>query len=178
VSCTLVSIVSLAAENTPSVWSIVSSASRAAAALRQMRRLDGGPRTAAEDFVHVGDFLRGTDARPALRAALYRAAALIPGVQLLGTVRDHDGRRGFGVAFTRHGVRNELIFSPRTAALLGEQSSGKTSGSSSWTVYLGSHLVRRVPDPSPVALTSPCHNTAGYISTVRGGSVMMGRRIR
>ena len=146
--------------------------------LRQMRKLDGGPRTAVEDFVHVGDFLRETDARPALRAALYRAAALIPGVRLLGTVRDHSGRRGLGVALTHLGVTNELIFNPRTAALLGEQSSGRAPGSSSWTVYLGSRLVRRVPYPSPVALTSPCHNSAGYISNVRGGSVMMGRRIK
>ena len=53
--------------------------------LVQMRRADGGPRSAGEDFVHVGDFLRETDARPALRAALYRATALIPGVRLLGT---------------------------------------------------------------------------------------------
>jgi hypothetical protein len=148
------------------------------ALLRQMRKLDGGPRTAAEDFVHVGDFLRETDARPALRAALYRAAALIPGVRLLGTVRDHSGRRGLGVALTHLGVTNELIFNPRTAALLGEQSSGRAPGSSSWTVYLGSRLVRHLPYPSPVALTSPCHNTAGYISSVRGGSVMMGRRIK
>jgi hypothetical protein len=49
----------------------------------QMRRADGGPRSAGEDFVHVGDFLLETDARPALRAALYRAAAPIPGVQPL-----------------------------------------------------------------------------------------------
>jgi hypothetical protein len=34
------------------------------ALLRQMRRIDGGPHTSAEDFVHVGDFLRNTDAPP------------------------------------------------------------------------------------------------------------------
>jgi hypothetical protein len=146
--------------------------------LRQMRKLDGGPQTAAEDFVHVGDFMRGTDARPALRAALYRAAALIPGVRLLGMVRDHLGRRGLGVALTHHGDSNELIFNPMTAALLGERSTGKAPGSSSWTVYLGSHVVRRVPYRSPVALTSPCHRSMGYVSNVPGGSVMMGRRVK
>jgi len=144
--------------------------------LRQMRKLDGGPRTAAEDFVHIGDFLRGTDARPALRAALYRAAALIPGVRLLGTVRDHDGRRGLGVAFTSHGERNELIFNPRTAALLGEQSGGSAPGENSWSVYLDSRVVSRLPYPSPVPLTSPCHHTMGYVSHVPGGTVMSGRR--
>ena len=30
--------------------------------LRQMRRIDGGPDNPAEDFVHIGDFLRETDA--------------------------------------------------------------------------------------------------------------------
>jgi hypothetical protein len=146
--------------------------------LREMRKLDGGPRTAAEDFVHIGDFLRGTDARPALRAALYRAAALIPGVRLLGMVPDHVGRRGLGVALTHHGITNELIFNSVTAALLGEQSTGKPPGSNSWTVYLGSHLVRRVPYPSPVALTSPCRHGMGYMSSVPGGTVMMGRRVK
>jgi hypothetical protein len=143
--------------------------------LRQMRKLDGGPPGPAEDFVHIGDFLRETDARPALRAALYRAAALIPGVELLGLVRDHGGRRGLGVALVHDGVRNELIFNPRTAALLGEQSTGKAPGSSSWAVYVGSRLVRGVPYRSPLALTPPCHHGAGSMRNVRGGSVMTGR---
>jgi hypothetical protein len=146
--------------------------------LREMRRLEGGSRTPAEDFRHVGDFLRETDAPPALRAALYRVAALIPGVQLLGIVRDHSGRRGLGVAFTSHGVRNELIFNPRTAALLGEQSTGKAPGSSSWAVYDGSRLVRGVPYRSPLALTPPCHRGAGSVRNVRGGSVMTGRPVK
>jgi hypothetical protein len=59
--------------------------------LAQMRRIEGGPHTPAEDLIHVGDFLQETDASPALRANLYRAAALIPGIQLLGPVRDHFG---------------------------------------------------------------------------------------
>ena len=142
--------------------------------LQQMRRIDGGPPGRAEDFVHVGDFLRGTDASPALRAALYRAAALIPGVQLLGLVRDHIGRLGLGVALTNGHVRNELIFDPRTAALLGEQSTGKAPGSNSWAVYLRSRLVNRVRYPSPVALTPPCDNGAGYAHSVPGGTVITG----
>ena len=38
--------------------------------LQQMRQLDGGPTTPGEDFVHIGDFLRETDAPPAVRATL------------------------------------------------------------------------------------------------------------
>jgi hypothetical protein len=143
--------------------------------LRQMRRIDGGPRTAAEDFVHIGDFLRETDASPALRAALYRAAALIPGVKLLGSVRAHDGRLGLGVAYSEGGVRSELIFNPRTAALIGEQSTGNRPGS--WTVYLRSRVVGSVPYPSPRPLTPACRGGQGRSRTVPGGVVVTGQGI-
>jgi hypothetical protein len=42
----------------------------AARLLVQLRKLDGGPRDPGEDFVHIGDFLRESDAPPAIRAAL------------------------------------------------------------------------------------------------------------
>ncbi len=136
------------------------------ALLLQMRRIDGGPRSAGEDFVHVGDFLRETDARPALRAALYRAAALIPGVRLLGNVRDHLGRDGLGVAYRNH----ELIFDPRTAALMGEQ----TIGGPDWTVYVASRVVNRLPRRSPRPLTPPCVNYGGSITHTPAGDVQTG----
>jgi hypothetical protein len=142
--------------------------------LAQMRTIDGGPKTPAEDFVRVGDFLRETDASPALRAALYRAAALIPGVQLLGTVKDHFGRQGLGVALATGKVRNELIFNSQTAALMGEQSTGSAPGSSSWAVYLNSSVVDSQPHPSPMPLNPPCVGTAGHVQNVPGGSVIAG----
>jgi hypothetical protein len=145
--------------------------------LQQMRRIDGGPRTPAEDLVHVDDFLRETDASPRLRAALYRAAAIIPGVQLLGSVRDHFGRQGLGVALTAHRARTELIFNPHTAALMGEQSTGSTPGSSYWAVYLSSRVVNHQPYPSPAPLTPPCHAGAGYSHKVPGGTVMTGQSL-
>lgn len=112
--------------------------------LVQLRKLDGGPRTAREDFVHIGDFLRESDAPPAIRAALYRAAKLIPGVRLLGQSRDHAGRTGLGVAWFSHGrPRLELIFDRQNARLLGE-SSFDPSGQS-WTVYLESKIVNSLP---------------------------------
>jgi hypothetical protein len=134
--------------------------------LVQMRRADGGPHSAGEDFVHVGDFLRETDARPQLRAALYRAAALIPGVQLLGPVRDHLGRNGLGVAYRNH----ELIFNPRTAALMGEQ----TIGGPGWTVYLASRVVNQLPRRSPLPLTPPCVNYGGRVTHTPAGDVQTG----
>ncbi len=142
--------------------------------LAQMRRIDGGPHTPAEDFVHVGDFLRETDASPALRAALYQAAALIPGVQLLGTVTDHLGHRGLGVAMTTGKVRHELIFNSQTAALMGEQSTGNTPESNSWAVYLNSSVVANLPAASPLPLNPPCIRGAGHIHNVPGGTVITG----
>ena len=104
--------------------------------LQQMRQLDGGPPTPGEDFVHIGDFLRETDAPPAVRATLYQAAALIPGIELLGTVRDHNGRPGLGIAYPsqgpypRTGSSSQLIFNPKTGELSGEQGPAPTTGPS------------------------------------------------
>jgi len=46
----------------------------------------------------------------------------VPGVQLLGNVRDRLGRAAVGVAFTEHtGLRQELLFDPHTAEVLNER---------------------------------------------------------
>ena len=144
--------------------------------LQQMRRIDGGPSTPGEDFQHIGDFLRETDAPPAVRATLYRAAALIPGIQLLGTVRDHDGRPGLGVAYpsqgpyASNGSSSELIFDPKTGELLGEQGTGPDY----WAVYLSEKVVDALPGKPPAPLTPACVRSAGTVEQVPGGSVMTG----
>jgi hypothetical protein len=51
----------------------------------------------SELFVIVGDLLRESPASPALRKALYEVAANVPGVELVGTVQDADGRQGVEV---------------------------------------------------------------------------------
>ncbi len=96
-----------------------------AAQLRTMieqRKIEGGPAGDAETFTIIGDLLRETYAPPALRAALYQVASELPGVELIGTVKDDAGRSGIAVGYTSHGTRQELIFDPTTAALLGERS--------------------------------------------------------
>lgn len=114
--------------------------------LVQLRKLDGGPRDAGEDFVHIGDFLRESDTPPAIRAALYRAAELIPGVRLLGVTRDHNGRVGLGVAWFSHGhPQHELIFNQKTTALLGENYFTRSGKLDEWTVYLESKIVATLP---------------------------------
>jgi hypothetical protein len=70
------------------------------------RKIEGGPPGPAEDFVQVGDLLRETSASPELRAALFKVAAGIPGVKLLGTVTDSDGRSGTAIAFP-HAARGD-----------------------------------------------------------------------
>lgn len=84
-----------------------------------------GPSIDAEVLVLVGDLLRETLAPPDLRAALFRVAARIPGVELVGEVTDPAGRKGTAVARTSDDVgfleRIELIFDPDTSELLAER---------------------------------------------------------
>ena len=145
--------------------------------LQQMRQIDGGPPTAGEDFVHIGDFLRETDAPPAIRATLYRAAALIPGIELLGRVRDHDGRSGLGIAYPSQGpypskgASSELIFDPKTGELLGEQGTGPQY----WAVYLHQQVVNGLPHKPPAPLKPPCTKQgSGYGHQLPGGSITNG----
>jgi len=72
--------------------------------------------------VEIADALRESPQTPRLRATLYRALALVPGVQLLGASRDRLGRAATGVAFTQpNGERQELLFDPDTAEILEER---------------------------------------------------------
>ncbi len=109
-----------------------------------------GPPGEAETFTLVGDMLRNTYLPPAFRATLYRVVAELPNVELRGEVKDPVGRTGIGVAFTKGSVTHELIFDPKTSALLGEREvaargmpelqvpAGTETGS---TAYLESKLV-------------------------------------
>jgi len=48
-------------------------------------------------------------------------AANFPGVDFVGHVTDAAGRRGVAVSYDGGGHRQEMIFDPRTAELLGER---------------------------------------------------------
>lgn len=75
-----------------------------------------------EALVFIADTLR-TGVVPAdLRAALYKAAAGIPGVTITDHTATLDGRTG--IAFGRdegNGVRQEIIIDPTTGLLIGER---------------------------------------------------------
>lgn len=136
------------------------------AALRRLieaRKIRGveGPPGEAETFTLVGDMLRESYLPSTVRAAIYRLAAELPGVQLLGDVRDPIGRSGTGIAFTDRGrgVRQELIFDPATSALLGERESTVGPGPAGleappgtvigYAAYLESKIVDSVGEGAP-----------------------------
>ncbi|MFF2045811.1 CU044_5270 family protein [Kitasatospora sp. NPDC058170] len=75
-----------------------------------------------EAFVTIGDLLREQIAPPAVSAALYRAAAKIPGVTTVDDVVDASGRHGVAVAKEEpSGVRTEWIFDAKSYEFLGER---------------------------------------------------------
>jgi hypothetical protein len=74
-----------------------------------------------EAFVTIGDLIRETIVPPPTAAALYRAAALIPGVTFIGRVTNAEGRPGIAIAWTDSQDRYEWIFDPATLQFVGER---------------------------------------------------------
>ncbi|ARX85527.1 MULTISPECIES: CU044_5270 family protein [Streptomyces] len=72
-------------------------------------------------FVVVGDITREALMPPEQAAALYLAAAKIPGVKLDDDAVDAAGRHGVAIAHEDDGERTELIFDKKTKAYLGER---------------------------------------------------------
>jgi hypothetical protein len=100
-----------------------------------------------------GEYLYTRSRGPPLPATLYEVAARIPGVQLVGAVRDPAGRRGVAVALVdEQGIRSELVFDPETSALLAERDV----------------LAERVPKPDAAPGTMIGHTT--YLETAVVGS--------
>ncbi|MGW2305731.1 CU044_5270 family protein [Streptomyces sp. NPDC001809] len=87
-------------------------------------------------FTAIGTLLAETWAPPEVTAALYRAAARIPGVTLLPSARDAAGREGVAVARTAHDEQTQWIFDRTTSAFLGERTvlTGTTSAGPAGTV--------------------------------------------
>ncbi|MFI5770438.1 CU044_5270 family protein [Streptomyces sp. NPDC051658] len=72
-------------------------------------------------FTAIGDLLAETWAPPRVGAALYRAAAKIPGVTVIHAAHDGTGREGVAVARTAHGEQTQWVFDRTTYAFLGER---------------------------------------------------------
>jgi hypothetical protein len=115
-------------------------------------------------FFTIGNMLSpqnlplGKSAPPAVRAALYKVAARIPGVELLGRVQDRAGRPGVAVAMTTAytGLRQRhvLILDEKTSALLAEETvlldaarwmDAKPAFVIGYATYLEAAVVERLP---------------------------------
>ncbi|MFZ4301671.1 CU044_5270 family protein [Streptomyces cinereoruber] len=91
--------------------------------VREQTRGSGGSGGDADQraFTAIGTLVAETWAPPEVTAALYRAAALIPGVTVLPSATDAAGREGVAVARTAHGEQTQWIFDRTTSAFLGER---------------------------------------------------------
>lgn len=87
-----------------------------------------GPSPDAEAFSTIGDLIRETIVPPRTAAALYRAAALIPGVTVVAHATDAAGQAGVAVAWTVGHYRDEWIFNPATGQFLGERDFNMVTG--------------------------------------------------
>jgi hypothetical protein len=76
-----------------------------------------------EMFTVIGDLLREQPVPAGVRGALYRVAARIPGIEVAGLTHDAIGRPALAITLndTLYGLRDELLFDPRTANLLAER---------------------------------------------------------
>ncbi|GAA4570343.1 CU044_5270 family protein [Planotetraspora kaengkrachanensis] len=93
--------------------------------LAYLYRAGGGTKNPRDQdaFNAAGDLIREAYLSPPTLAAVFDAVARIPGVTVVGDVKDEAGRTGVAVALTQvQGSRTELIFDARTHAFLGERS--------------------------------------------------------
>lgn len=118
-------------------------------------------------FTMIGDLLRTSVAPPALTAALYRAAARLPGVTVVTGVADSLGRIGTAVTMKEvQKTRTEWIFDPVTAEFLGERTVvlDGSGGMPAGTVMIESAVVRRgiadKPGEPPVTVVAARPDTA------------------
>ncbi|MFJ9099367.1 CU044_5270 family protein [Streptomyces sp. NPDC102405] len=67
----------------------------------------------------IGDMLADATLLPELDAALYRAAARIPGVSVVTDAKDYTGRSGIGLSFKERDGRTVWVFDEKSLDFLG-----------------------------------------------------------
>jgi hypothetical protein len=89
---------------------------------------------------------------PELRAALYQALAMVPGVERIPCTVDLAGRPGVAIAHTAQGMRTELVIDPASARMLGfrmvrvTQADGVPAGTVIYSASANQEIVDRVGD--------------------------------
>ena len=89
--------------------------------LRAAAAEGGGDSVEDETFTIVSDVMRFVPLPGELRAAFFRAAALIPGIGYSGQARDLAGRAGMAIWFEDKSGRTTLVFDRDTHRLLGSR---------------------------------------------------------
>lgn len=108
-----------------------------------------------EALVWIADTLRSGIVPADVRATMYRAAALIPGVTLTPGSANLDGHTGVAIGRDEtNGLRQEIIIDPSTGLLIGERevllkaSNGLPAGASMGWTAVTTTVVDSVPTPS------------------------------
>ncbi len=85
--------------------------------------LGQGPSRDAEALTYAADVLRSGVVPGDLRAALFRAVGLVPGVEVVDERANFEGRTGVAVGRVEpsNGLRQEIIFDPDTGQVIGER---------------------------------------------------------
>jgi hypothetical protein len=118
-----------------------------------VHRFEHGHARDTATFAYAAAFLQ-EDAPPAIRAALYRAMRLLPGVRNLGPMTDRLGRHGIGVGLAHSGTRQELIFDPATSRALEAE-----------IVAVGSKQAGNNYQPAGTVLGYTVYVTAGLVNS-------------
>ena len=115
------------------------------ARIAAMLRRDGQVPSGIAEFQRIGELLDDMIIPAPVTAAMYRAAALIPGVRVIPHSRDVAGRPGVGVALTRAGIRAEWIFAAHSHAFLGmrDETVRVSDAGPAGTVLFTSAVLRR-----------------------------------
>ncbi|AGL15881.1 hypothetical protein [Actinoplanes sp. N902-109] len=106
--------------------------------------VDGQQRGPAEAFDAIGDLLRESMYSAAVKVALHRAAAKIPGAELVPDSADAIGRHGVAVARVAGDERDEWIFDTGGSCLVWDTVRGKAGMITSTTAVTERAAVDRL----------------------------------
>ncbi len=95
-------------------------------------RLDGMRDADTELFALVGDLLRESPAPPALRRALWEVVARVPGVSLVGALKDSTGQPGVAIERGEHGYVLDPVSGRLLEECIGPKPVSDSPGGASW----------------------------------------------